>query len=277
MLRDRLGNEQHAQFRILLHRDERQHDDLDEAIRLAGLQGEHKAPGYIPPPDWYCRAWRDANNFVLDTNLDFSAIQAAHTVAFPESTVFGECDLIGIVVQTQEDLFYQFSYRGDLQTSELQSAALRTRLNSAIEHSLSARHQIEVFQRTVMPNGRSVREAVNSGDVAWKELLKLRNQRAKFEDWRRGQTPDALLLTAYLDELGRKPILERLPQKSLRFAVFTGLGFAADAVFPTGLGTAVGIGLAAFDHFLVGEIKAWKPSHYINKVAHAIGGETGAR
>jgi hypothetical protein len=92
------------------------------------------------------------------------------------------------------------------------------------------RERLDLFHESVLPNGRKLREAVNAAEVAFSDVLKLYAKRGRFSTWVGAQKPDADLLEAYLEELGRQTLLGRLPSKSLRFLLMNVAGIALGLV-----------------------------------------------
>jgi hypothetical protein len=68
------------------------------------------------------------------------------------------------------------------------------------------------------------------------------------------------LLRAYYQETIKDSWAERLPAKSARWGIFTGVGLAVDVIGGGGLGTLAGVAVSAVDSFLADKlIKGWKP------------------
>jgi hypothetical protein len=51
----------------------------------------------------------------------------------------------------------------------------------------------------------------------------------------------------------------------MRFLIFTGLGAATDMMLPTGLGTAMGLALGAFDSLVLDNLlRGWRPNQFVD-------------
>jgi hypothetical protein len=239
---------------------------------LVALVLKHRASAYEPPQNWRCTAIaRDDGGFSLLTDLDVDAIQAAHVAQSPDSKVFGLGDLIGVVMSMHEELQTQCKYAGDLQTDPLLTASLRVRINASVEHAMRDRQQLDLFQESVLPNGRKLREAVNAGEVDFRDVLKLHAQRERFSKWVGGQKPNADLLGAYLEELGHRGFLGRLPPKPLRFLLMNAAQIGLGLVAAPLIGVAGGLALSAFDAFLYDRLaKGWTPAMYVAELSRIM-------
>jgi hypothetical protein len=237
--------------------------------KLVALVLRHKAPSYEPPKNWRCVAIPRADGgYSLLTDLDISAIEAAHVAAFPASKVFGVGNLVGLVVEMHEELRTQCVYAGDLQTDPLLTAALRTRINASVEHTMRDGQRLDIFQDSVLPNGRKLREAVNAGEVNFRDVLKLHAKRERFTAWIAKQPADADLLEAYLEELGHHSILGWLPSKPLRFLLMNAAGVGVGLVTDPLIGIAGSLAISAFDAFLYDKLaRGWSPAMYVAELS----------
>jgi hypothetical protein len=112
---------------------------------------------------------------------------------------------------------------------------------------------------------RCIREAVNSGERNFDDVLRLVNAGAKFKEWLKKGSQDAELVKEYCREVTRAEWAEKLPPKTARWAIFAAAGTAAGILLSPLAGAAVGIGLSAGDSFLVDKlIKGWEPNQFVN-------------
>ena len=82
---------------------------------------------------------------------------------------------------------------------------------------------------------------------------------------RKNRDPDQGLVKAYFREVTKGSWVDRLPAKSVRWSIFTGLGFAVDLLGAQGIGTATGVAISAADAFLLDRLlKGWKPNQFID-------------
>ena len=117
-----------------------------------------------------------------------------------------------------------------------------------------------------LDDGHAIREAVNSGAVSFAAVLKLLDSADKFRNWLHQQPPDANLVRAYYQETIKDSWAEKLPAKSTRWSIFTGIGLGIDALGAGGLGTAAAVAVSAVDAFLVEKLtKGWKPHQFVER------------
>ena len=97
-------------------------------------------------------------------------------------------------------------------------------------------------------------------------VLKLLDSADKFRHWLHQQPPDTNLVRAYYQEAIKDTWAEKLPAKSTRWSIFTGVGLGIDALGAGGLGTAANVAVSAVDAFLVDKLaKGWKPHQFVER------------
>ena len=198
---------------------------------------------------------------------------------YTEEFVKGETQkILDLVLQNKEivylgEIFEELTYprqnwsewTQDFKENEEISDTIK-RVDDILERRKSSGEQISSFQDFVLNNGFKLREAINSGERSFADLLKLFEKAASFKSWLKNQKPDENLCKNYLREATASTWIEKLPAKKLRWSLFTGAGLAIDSIGAGGLGTAMGVGLSAADAFLVDKIiNGWKPNHFINE------------
>lgn len=138
-------------------------------------------------------------------------------------------------------------------------AGSAVRLSEAIERARASTEQIDVFE-----GADSLQLALTSGKRTFDEFLEVLRRAERFKTWIKAQSTDSNLLKSYHREISTKSFIDRLPGKTSRFALFTGLGLAADLTITGGLGTAAGVTVSAADQFLVEKLGfGWKPHHFV--------------
>ena len=107
--------------------------------------------------------------------------------------------------------------------------------------------------------------------LEFSSVVKLLDSADKFRHWLHQQPPDSDLLRAYYQETVKESWVEKLPAKSTRWSVFTGIGLGLDALGAGGLGTAAATALSAVDAFVLDKlIKGWKPHQFVEKDLKAL-------
>ena len=95
--------------------------------------------------------------------------------------------------------------------------------------------------------------------------------------WRLKYTkPNGNLVRAYYQETIKDSWVEKLPGKSMRWTIFTGLGLGIDALGAGGLGTAAGVTVGAIDTFLADKlVGGWKPHQFVERDLKSLFDPTG--
>lgn len=106
-------------------------------------------------------------------------------------------------------------------------------------------------------------EAVKQGIFSPKDILKIRETKncKEFRDWLHTNAQFELsdgdnqdIVAAYIDALGKKDIIDKLPIKILRFVSTSLLGFIP----------GLGIPVSFIDSFVVDKLRTWRPNIFIN-------------
>lgn len=121
-----------------------------------------------------------------------------------------------------------------------------------------------MFQDYVFDDARAISESINSGEKSFRDLYQLLIEAAKFKSWLKEQEPNQELFRAYFQEITKKSWVDKLPPKSIRWAIFNLAGLGIDALGAGGVGKLMGLTVSAFDEFLLDKIiKGWKPNQFI--------------
>jgi hypothetical protein len=135
--------------------------------------------------------------------------------------------------------------------------------------------QISLFQTVVFENAKAIgapvtRVSMDERKERFLQLSGLMAERERFSTWIKSQNPDRQLIGNYLDYIERGTWLDKMPAKTLRFMLFTGIGLLADhhvaevAGMP-GLGAAAGVGVAFFDNLILDRIReGWHPNQFVS-------------
>jgi hypothetical protein len=203
----------------------------------------------------------------VDTDIDFAKVnQEYHKLVPPEHSSISQAHIISAIQSAYEKAFFAGSLDSEIAVAETEQAVFSKTISEVIGQRNANSEQVQQFIGLILGNGRAIREAVNSGEVRFSSILKLLDNSDRFRGWIADQPADASLLTAFYDEITKDSWVDKLPPKTIRFSIFTALGYTIDVVGAGGLGTLASLGVNAVDSFLVDRlIKGWKPHQFVNK------------
>lgn len=154
---------------------------------------------------------------------------------------------------------------GDIATPGSQGGLLDQFASNRAKRSIFNR-EIPDFLELNFSDSDAVGRAIAEGRRDFSDLQNLLERKDSFARWLRGTPASSELAIEYTKYLKSKTWLESERGKALRFVMFTGAGLLADQVTQSGLGTATGIALGAFDTFLLERISGgWKPSRFVDQ------------
>ena len=123
-------------------------------------------------------------------------------------------------------------------------------------------------EKVVLPEGKTVREVINQGKREFKDIIPLLDKSKKFKHWLQRTDEGEQILREYYRSISEKSWIEKLPNKLVRFSLFTGAGLLADIIITGGLGTLAGVALSVGDNFIVDRLaKGWTPDQYIDEIS----------
>jgi hypothetical protein len=119
----------------------------------------------------------------------------------------------------------------------------------------------------VFLDGRSIREAVNSGTRNMLDVWKLWNDAGPFKEWVKRQPDDGDLRDQFCRELMHMSWIEKLPPKLLRFVLFNSASATISlTTTQPAVALASGLALSAFDSLLLDRIlKGWRPNQFVQE------------
>jgi hypothetical protein len=211
------------------------------------------------------RIERQNEGFYVDTNIDFNRLnESYHKVVPAAHSTVTEAYILALLQGAYEATYFAGTLNSEVAVAPIERVVQAKAVEAIVRRHKQSESQIESFVDLTLADSHAIREAVNSGAVSFASVVKLLEAGDKFRHWLREQPADAGLLRAYYQETIKDSWAERLPTKSVRWCVFTGLGLAVDALGAGGLGTATGVALSAVDSFLADRlIKGWKPHQFV--------------
>lgn len=267
-----VGARQFARLlRSLDHADFDQRDVLDALTDSISTDASVEAlirvaaPGYKHSGALRFRLERQREGFYVDTNIDFIELNKVYHKAVPvEHSSITEAYVLALLQGAYEATYFAGTLNSEIAVAPIEQVVQAKAVEAIVRRHSRSSTQIESFVDLTLADAHAIREAVNSGAVSFASVVKLLDSADKFRHWLREQPADPALLRAYYQETIKSSWAEKLPTKSARWGVFTGIGFAVDALGAGGLGTAAGVAISAADAFLVDKlIMGWKPHQFV--------------
>lgn len=223
------------------------------------------APEYISPSPPVFKIKKAENGIVVESNLDFTSLNAAYNKSI-SSEISSLSDKL-ILSHLQESLItahFSAKLNSEVAVNPLEQAIYSQAIESLVQRHSKSKEQIEAFTEMTLPVTYSIREMVNSGKVKFSEVVQLLDKAGRFKAWLKDKPPDGNLLKEFYNATVKSTWIEKLPTKTTRWAIFTGIGFAIDVLATGGIGTAAGLAVSLFDTFVLDKIASgWKPHQFI--------------
>lgn len=197
---------------------------------------------------------------LLKTNINVEFIESKDN-----QKAFNNITILGNVLQTRVDANIAAEFESDILTSNLNTLLLEYKVNDILARSSKNRTSINSFSKLYLPNGKPIRDSINSNERSLTEFMKLLEKADKFKSWLSNFDGDGDILTEYYSAVSKETWVDKLPAKGFRWAIFTGAGILSDITIAGGIGTLIGMGLSLGDTFLLDKmLKGWNPSNFIN-------------
>lgn len=159
---------------------------------------------------------------------------------------------------------------GDIFTSDRFNAAMRNVYAKNIE-SRTGRRQIDTFQSSVLET-KPIREMFDAGELKFYKALRVMEQKELFLKDAIGKPADIGLTQWYFERRTQGFLGGSTSQKLVRFGMFTAPGVALDLFVTGGVGTALGVGLGAFDSLLLDKLtKGGGPVTFVEGPLRSLG------
>lgn len=194
--------------------------------------------------------------FCIETDLDLERLSRIKEKRQPGQGGITQAGLINHILDTRADISLASYYGGEFYTSDLNSRLIRTKHSELLRRVGIELDELNEFREIVVGDMPSLREVINSNQRSFSEFLTLLDESEKFREWTAQVNPDEKLVKEYWKEVGSKGWIEKLPGKSIRYA----MGAVISAVEPLS-----GHALSIADSFLLEKlVGGWKPSHFID-------------
>lgn len=236
---------------------------LEEAVKNTL---SYMVPEYVLPASLLFRPERIPNYGIrYDTNIDFAEANVHfHSRVSVKDASLTPAYLLAQITAAEPDIVVASSSGSEFALDPLKSLIVSSRVAEIVRKSTAGKEKLELFQEVVIDGSRSVREAVNNGDRNFRDVIRLLEQAHKFKEWIQQTGEDSLLRDDYCKRVAATDWADRLPSKSVRFMVMTGLSVLAGLVMTPAAGIAAGVGLNSADYFLLDRLlKGWKPNQFV--------------
>jgi hypothetical protein len=200
-----------------------------------------------------------------DTNIDFTeANRHYHQRVSIKDASLNPAYLLAQITAAEPDIVIASRNGSEFALDPLKGKIVSSRVAEVIRKSTVGKERLEAFQEVVVNGSRTVRETVNSGDRSFRDVIRLVAQAHKFKEWIQKTDEDSLVRDEYLKTVSAIDWADKLPPKSVRFVVMTGLSTLAGLLMTPAAGIAAGIGLNAADYFLLDQLlRGWKPNQFV--------------
>ncbi len=215
------------------------------------------------PSEFRFRAIEVTGGFFIETDLDFAHLSKTYQRRFglsenekitPALLACGALEARGLLAASAR-------YGAEFVAAPRHSEILKRQIKGLRFPRERSVEEISDFQEINLGSQCDIRTYIGNSSGRFREFLPILAKATKFRHWLAGVNPDEGLLRAYQNEILEKSLIERLPAKILRFAMFTGLG----EIVAGQAGAAAGVAAGAIDSFLVDKIfKGWKPNHFVD-------------
>lgn len=200
--------------------------------------------------------WHTDLGFYVLTNIDFKAINDWRTNAIPKHDPITAAHLLSSILDARADLALASFYGGDFTTSSAVSSVIKIRHTELLRRTGINTDSLSQFHDINFPDCPSLREVVDSKERSFDDFLRLLDKSNRFKNWMTNVSPDEGLVRSYFRDIKATGWVGKLPAKSLRYVLTTGIG----AINPI-----AGALVSAGDTFLVDKILGgWRPNHFID-------------
>lgn len=194
------------------------------------------------------------------TNINFDNLNKV----LPKGVKLDESHIINQIQNARADLHFSANLKSELATSSIQEHLVNIKFSNIFSKSKKSRDELTNFNKFILNDSFAIREAINSKEKSFNDFIIILHKASKYKDWLSKVEEDNNLIKEYHEAVTQNTWIEKLPAKSIRWSIFTGLGLLLDSIGGGGLGTLMGLGLSAGDAFLLDNIlKGWNPSVFI--------------
>src|SRR5262249_46654771 len=138
----------------------------------------------------------------VQTNVDFDSVNRFNHTRIPRIPFpLSANHFLAQLCMAQENLYLSSKYTAEMAVNPADSFVLQAKIDDVLRKRMEHGKQISNFQDFVLSDGRAIREAINSGQKTFGDLLKLLEKANKFKAWLKNQKVDEDLCKNYLREV----------------------------------------------------------------------------
>lgn len=226
----------------------------------------YAAPEYIAPEPLIFKPTVGFDELIrVTTNIDFKAANLSyHKHVPPEHSSLSAAFILVHMLDTKRDIEIASKHSSDIAIAPVRAIMGACKFGEVLRNANKNLKAIDLFQEVAFSGLPSIREAVNSRERSFSDVLRLVQQAQKFKKWLRRESDSNELRDAYCREVSHLDWADKLPPKSVRWLIMTGAGLALDAVAGAPIGTIGGLAFSAADALLLDRfIKGWRPNQFI--------------
>jgi hypothetical protein len=222
-------------------------------------------PSFAIPSGWYFRPLLLGDKFAVDTNFDFVRLnEEYHKLIPPSHSTLSPEYLINHILEARGAMLMGFKHLGELVVDPATATLIKQITADLLRKRDAHIEEQDLFQELYLPEGRKIRECLNSGERNFAEFLKLLDHASTFKRWLGSRNPDEKLLREYFASATTGSWIDKLGTKGSRWIVTTGLGAAVETFYPTGGAIAAAQGLSLLDATLLDRIlRGWRPNQFV--------------
>ncbi len=223
-------------------------------------------PEYPNPEKIKFRLYRDGKSLSVNTNIDFVMLNKFYHLRIPpEHSSISPAYLLSHLFNLRGDIYFCTTFKSEITTDPINTGIFNLKYADLLQRQKISEDALRLFQNFLFEDAKAVCAAINRGERTFKDLLELISKAKKFQKWLAGKEPDSNLLKEYYKEVTAGSWVDKLPAKTARWSLFTGVGIVLDALGGGGIGTATGLAISAGDAFILDSIvRGWKPNQFVD-------------
>lgn len=228
-------------------------------------------PEYNLSKENYFKTEKGKSGILVNTNIDIEKANSIFSKKYPNQNL-SIALILSFLFNTKGYLHFSSRFNDEIAADELNTALIQKKFYSIINHHLHSKEQLSLFQDFVFNEAKKIREAVNSGEVKFEELIEVFKKAKRFKSWLADIESEKSLLKEYFKEVTSDSLIDKLPGKTFRWSLFTGAGILINLLSGSpAIGTVSGLSLGAFDSFIFDKlVKGWKPNQFINMIDNKL-------